>query len=185
MVETRTLKTLVALLAAMTTGAIVLWLMSGDPIPPADLAAVTEEVRVDAVVFSTDKALEPARWRHVIIHAAPTRDSNVARRCHFLVTGAGVEATARWRQQGVGQGVPLVPDSFNTESISICLVGDFSRTPPPAKQFKALVRLTQLLQGEPFSIGAGHVYLRSDLDTDSDAPGLAFPVDRFSIELLR
>ncbi|GAH42056.1 unnamed protein product [marine sediment metagenome] len=187
MVGSRTATTLLALLAAMTCGAIVLWVMSGDPIPPADHAAVTDSVlRVDDIVFDVQDPLRPARWRHIIVHASPSARSAVAQRCHFVLDQDGhLESTARWKRQVDGQDISAVADSFNSESIGLCLVGDFSRRPPADAQFQLLVALTRLLQGEPFNIGPGHVYLRSDLDAFSDSPGGAFPGKKFAAQLRR
>lgn len=182
MVESRTAKTLLTLLGAMTFGAVALWLMGDDPIPPTHHAAVTNPVvRPDSAVFELQVSLRPARWRHIVIHAAPSARKDAARRCHFVISSDGqLDATARWKRQIQGQAVSAVAKSFNTETISICLVGDFSQRPPPHVQFQALVALTRLLQDEPFNIGPGHVYLRSDLDALSDSPGLAFPVEKFA-----
>ena len=187
MVESRTAKTLLVLLTAMTLGAITLWLMSGDPIPPADHAAVTDPVlRPADIVFEVHVPLRPARWRHIVIHAADSATDDLARRCHFTVDEVGqVDATAKWKRQISGQAVPAVAQSFNSETISICLIGDFAQRPPAPVQFQALVALTRVLQGEPFNIGAGHVYLRSDLDAFTDSPGSAFPVEQFTAQLHR
>lgn len=187
MVESRTVKTLLMLLGAMTFGAIALWLMSDDPIPPTHHAAVIDPVvRPDAAVFELRLPLRPARWRHIVVHAAASARGDVARRCHFVISEDGqLDATANWKNQIEGQVVSAVARSFNTETISICLVGDFSQRPPAHAQFQALVALTRLLQGEPFNIGPGHVYLRSDLDAFSDSPGSAFPVEEFAALLHR
>lgn len=187
MVESRTARTLLTLLGAMTVGAAALWLMSGDPIPPTHHAAVTDPVvRPNATVFEVQVPLRPARWRHIVVHATPSAREDVARRCHFVVSEDGqLDATARWKNQIRGQAVSAVAKSFNTETISICLVGDFSQRPPADVQFQALVALTRLLQDEPFNIGPGHVYLRSDLDAFSDSPGSAFPAEEFAALLHR
>lgn len=189
MVESRTAKTLLMLLGAMTFGAIALWLMSGDPIPPTHHAEVIDPVpvvRPDAAVFELRVPLRPARWRHIVIHAAASAREDAARRCHFVLAEDGqLDATARWKRQIEGQAVSAVARSFNIETISICLVGDFSQRPPAHAQFQALVALTRLLQDEPFNIGPGHVYLRSDLDAFTNSPGLAFPVEEFTTLLHR
>ena len=187
MVESRTAKTLLTLLGAMTVGAAALWLMSGDPIPPSHHAAVIEQVvRPDAAVFEVQVPLRPARWRHIVIHAAASDRDDAARRCHFVLSANGqLKATARWKRQIQGHAVSAVAKSFNNETISICVVGDFSERPPADAQFQALVALTKLLQGDPFNIGPGHVYLRSDLDAFSDSPGAAFPAEEFTALLHR
>ena len=187
MVESRTAKTLLMLLGAMTFGAVALWLMSDDPIPPTHHAAVIDPVvRPDAAVFELRVSLRPARWRHIVVHAAASARKDAARQCHFVISWDGqLDATARWKRQLRGQTVSAVAESFNTETISICLVGDFSQRPPPHAQFQALVALPRLLQGEPFNIGPGHVYLRCDLDAFSDSPGSAFPVEEFAALLHR
>lgn len=187
MVEPRTAKTLLALLTAMTLGAITLWLMSGEPIPPADHAAVIDSAsRLDDIIFDVQVPLRPARWRHIVVHADDSAGADVARRCHFVLGQDGqLDASARWKRQISGQAVSAVAQSFNSETISICLAGDFREQPPSDAQFEALVALTRVLQAEPFNIGPGHVYLRSDLDAFSDSPGPAFPVEEFAAQLHR
>ncbi|MBL7133426.1 MAG: N-acetylmuramoyl-L-alanine amidase [Phycisphaerae bacterium] len=187
MVESRMAKTLLVLLATMTFGAITLWLMSGEPIPPADHAAVIDSPsRLDDIIFNVQVPLRPARWRHIVVHGAGSAGADVAKQCHFVLGQDGqLEASAGWKLQIDGQAVSAVAQSFNSETISICLVGDFCEQPPSDAQFQALVALTRLLQAEPFNIGPGHVYLRTDLDAFSDSPGPAFPTEAFAAQLHR
>ncbi|MCE5279578.1 MAG: peptidoglycan recognition family protein [Planctomycetaceae bacterium] len=190
MVEPRTVKTLLALLISMTSGALLLWMMSGDPLPPGEIAAVVVAPQppvLDAKLLDTDAPMLPSRWRHIVIHSSPSVESDIARRCHFVVVessnGTAVHASALWKRQAAGLGVAGQPASFNAETISVCLIGDFSKVAPGPEQYKALVALTQLLQGAPLNINHSHVYLRCELD-GSDAPGLAFPVESFTKQLI-
>jgi hypothetical protein len=113
----------------------------------------------------------PARrerpWSAIIIHHSATDEGNVAvfdkwhREEHgwngvgydFVIgngsnSGDGqVEATYRWRGQLAGAHCGGTPGNWaNEEGIGICLVGDFNRYPPTAKQREALVHLVRYLQ---------------------------------------
>ena len=172
----------------MTFGAIVLWMMSGEPIPPSGYIAAMDNPcpQTNDVVLGTEQTLRPAKWRHIVIHADISPTSPTAKQCHFIVSPDGqVSATDRWKRQEQGLGVGALAWQFNLESISICLIGEFSIKQPSRRQFDALVTLARILQTEPFAIGPGHVYLRSDLDAYSDLPGPAFHVERFAKGLYR
>jgi len=73
---------------------------------------------------------------------------------------------------------------FNADSIGICLVGDFSSSPPSQGQFDRLVQLTRALQ-RTLRLSADHIYLHSELDARSHSPGDAFPARAFNSSLLR
>ncbi len=185
MVEPRTVKTLLALLISMTSGALLLWVMSGDPLPSAEPAVI---VAPENQVLTTDVPMQASRWRHIVIHSSPSVDSDIARRCHFVVVdaanGPALHASALWKRQAAGLGVPGQPASFNAETISVCLIGDFSKVAPGPAQYKALISLTKMLQAAPLNISHSHVYLRCELDDTSDAPGLAFPIETFPKQLM-
>jgi N-acetyl-anhydromuramyl-L-alanine amidase AmpD len=82
---------------------------------------------------------------------------------HFVIcnghggTDGLVEIGSRWQKQL--DGGHLRGDELNSDSIGICLVGDFTRTPPTARQLSSLkallVRLLQLT-GLPPSAITGH-----------------------------
>ena len=92
--------------------------------------------------------------------------------------GDGARPAAR---QEPGQHVEGV---WKNSSVGVCLIGDFSRTPPKAGQFELLVQLVNALQ-ETCRVPADHVYLLSDIDPRSPSPGAAFPAAKLSRRLLR
>ena len=194
MFGSRTVKTLVALCVAMFLGASVLILMETAPIRPAsgDLAAVGGHGEVSAaLVARTDLPLQRIKWRNIVIHStAPGEQQDIASRCHFVIDsdetgGPGARATMLWDRQAEGYHVAGVSwRDFNTDSVGVCLVGDFSRRRPSSRQIELLVELVRAIQ-RACNIPADHVYLHSDLDRRTDSPGAAFPVREFTARLLR
>ncbi len=187
--ESRTIKILTALLAAMTVGAIALIVMETAPIsPPQSAFALTNKADngSEPAVFQTDVPIQATKWRNVIVHSAS--DGAVEGKFHFVISAEGdisgmVAATKLWKDQLSGGHCNIRGRNFNSDSIGVCLAGDFSRTPPGRTQFHALVRLVRTLQ-DTLSIPADRVYLYSDLDADSNSPGMAFPTEAFSARLI-
>ena len=193
MLGSRTIKTLTALVAAMTVGAIGLLALETAPIRPAghNLAAVSNPADTHAkAVLDTDVPIQPIKWRNIVIHSSGPRGRDVARRCHFVIEakasddGQYVGATILWKRQGSGNHVFVPGRDFNADSIGICLMGDFSSKAPGSGQFQALVKLVQALQ-QRCNVSADHVYLHSQLDAHSRSPGDAFPSETFASHLLR
>ncbi|MBW8002408.1 MAG: N-acetylmuramoyl-L-alanine amidase [Planctomycetes bacterium] len=57
-----------------------------------------------------------------------------------------VEVTYRWRQQEVGAHCRTKDNWANKEAVGICLVGNFNKRSPTAKQMASLKKLTHFLQ---------------------------------------
>ncbi len=188
--ESRTIKILTALLAAMTFGAIALIVMETAPIsPPQTTLALTNQSgdRSEPAVFDTDVPIQQIKWRNIIVHSGDISRQN-GRRYHFVVspggqTGETVRATKLWNEQLSGRHTEIPGRNFNVDSVGICLVGDFSQSPPSREQFTALVGLVRTLQ-ENLSVPADRVYLYSDLNAEAGSPGVAFPNEAFSARLL-
>jgi hypothetical protein len=176
----RTIKTLVALLMAMTIGAVALTLMQ--VAPPIDMlaAVATGEGGPAKVVHQTSVPIQPLQWRNIIIHAS-SEGRDIANRCHFIVNaeaggeGGFVATTDLWRGQAEGQHAFVAGYDYNSDSIGVCLNGDFSRNPPSREQYFALVSLVQYLQ-EYCNIKPANVYFYGQL-VRIDSPGKAFPND--------
>ncbi len=187
MASSRTVKTLGALLIAMTLGALALMVLETEPIRPlAQPLAVVQPLPagVGHLVYETTSELRPARWQHVVVHASPRADTPLARGCHFLVTADGggrVVATDLWRSQRPGGHIG---GYWRKAGIGVCLIGDFSRRGPAGEQFESAVDLVNTLQ-ETCRIPADRVYLQQDIVPGSGNPGRAFPARRFSARLLR
>ena len=185
----RTVKTLTALLSAMTFGALVLMVLETEPIRPTaqPLAVLSPPPAGTAqVVYDTTVPLQAIQWRYVVVHAAARPTDAIARKCHFLVAGDGqggwaVTATDHWLHQRDGGHVG---GFWRGNSVGICLLGDFSRRRPTDGQFALLIDLVNTLQ-EICRVSADRIYLHSDLVARSSSPGAAFPAAEFSARLLR
>jgi len=183
MTGSRTIRTLTALFAAMTIGAIALMMMETDPVRPplAPVAAMSAPSDTpDKAVYDKYVSFQPLKWRNIVIHSTSGEPGNIAARCHFVVDqpddsgNVTVAATDLWKRQTEGNHVNIPGHDFNAISVGICLVGDYSTTPPSHPQVNALVQLVRTLQSE-FAVSADHVYLHSDLVRGSRSPGPAFP----------
>ena len=188
MAGSRTIKTLSALVGAMTVGAVLLMALETDPIRPRPETLITLAAHrspVGELSIEPQVPIQPVKWRHAIVHAAEWPDSRLARGCHFIIAADGsVKPTRLWQEQRDGRHISIAGRDFNADSIGICLIGDFSSRRPSSEQFRSLVRLMRKIQ-QACSIPADHVYLRSDLDARSRLPGKAFPAQPFAEYLLR
>src|SRR3989339_2118683 len=105
-------------------------------------------------------------WTAIVIHhsATPNGDEAVIDRWHKgngwdgigydFVIGNGsdsanglTEVTFRWEQQRTGAHVGGTPGNWaNKDAIGICLVGNFDKTIPTARQMESLTKLVRFLQ---------------------------------------
>jgi hypothetical protein len=118
------------------------------------------------------------RWIAIVIHHSGTENGNAAifdkrhrEENHWegigydFVIGNGtdsgdgrVEVTFRWRKQIAGAHCGGTPGNWaNKEAIGICLVGNFNRTVPTARQMQSLVKLTRFLQ-KRYRISKSRIY---------------------------
>jgi hypothetical protein len=189
MPRSRTIKSLAALVMAMTVGTFVLMLLElqADPLrsPVEPLSAVAApRADFEWVLSGTKVPVQLLKWRNVIVHSAPDPDGTLPTGCHFLVqqhpddSGSYVIATARWRHQVDGRHVAVPGYDYNRNSIGICLIGDFSSRPPERDQFDAVVGLVRELR-RYCRISSDHVYLGKQLPLRRKSPGDAFPAALF------
>ena len=194
MVRSGTIKTLAALVAALTVGAGVLIWMETDPARPTvslSLEAVKPESvsGVVSVIRDTDVPLQYIRWGNVVVHDSGRDGPDIARGCHFLIGSSAnygdgaVVPTRRWRWQHEGEHISVPGYSYNQNTIGICLLTDSRRAALTPEQFASLVELVRSLQ-VTFQIPRDHVYLHSDLG-EAGCPGGAFPSKRFRRGLMR
>jgi len=192
MVESRTIKVLAALLVSMSAGTILLVVLETRPTP---LEAPTAAIRqtppssfkhLDALIHNTRAAIQPERWNSIIVHAGPAGGAR-ARQCHFLIRPGNADRPAQavptdlWKDQAEGRHVQPHTRGWNAfaNSVGVCLIGDFARTPPPPDQFRELVELVRRLQTACGNIPASRVYPYSEIDSRSNSPGRAFPTEAF------
>jgi len=140
------------------------------------------------------------KWTAIVIHHSGTKNGNAAifdkwhkESNHWdgvgydFVIGNGsnsgdgqVEVTFRWRQQKTGAHCGGTAGNWaNKDAIGICLVGNFNRTVPTARQMRSLVKLVRFLQsryGIPKSRVYGHRTTPGAHKTD--CPGKRFPMAR-------
>lgn len=159
--------------------------MSMDSVPPQTAPAGTIVGKVDYQQFGLSHT-----WRRVVVHAAANPNDSLPQRCHFIISadadtsGKGVVTTDLWKRQVRGYHVMIPGHDFDSDSIGICLIGDFSKKGPAKEQFEALVTLVNELQ-KRYRIAADCVYIHNQLDTSSDQPGKAFPSETFNRYLLK
>lgn len=190
MLGSRTIKSLTALVASMTVGTLVLMLLETAPIRPSDdasLAAVSSDSqKTGQQVFSTQVPVKSDTWRNVVIHATGHEGAAIAEQCHFVLSadGSGFTATDLWRRQVAGSHIFAPGRDWNSDTIGICLDGDFMFDAPAERQFELLTSLVRTVQ-QACDIPADRVYLHGELVPHSRSPGEAFPNEAFNRRLLR
>ena len=137
-------------------------------------------------------------WSAIIIHHSATGEGNasIIDKWHReengwngigydFVIGNGtnsddgeVEPTFRWRGQLTGAHTGGTPGNWaNEEGIGICLIGDFSRTMPTARQMNSLIKLVRFLQ-QRYGIPKSRIYGHGSTPGGhiTDCPGSRFPM---------
>lgn len=159
------------------------------PVPPRVASGVPADWRVPAGTSLRE-------WRSIVIHhsGTPTGSAEEFDAAHKargwdglgydFVIGNGlrrrgdesadgeVQVGQRWilQKQGAHAGVP----EYNQHGVGICLVGDFNRTTPTAKQMASLRQLIQFLIQE-HRIPGSRIYGHKDVK-QTDCPGRNFPL---------
>ena len=177
---------LVALVAALTVGTgVLLWMETAPARPtvplPLQVVQSAQDNGMLAVVRTAQVPLQYIKWSggSVVVHDLGRDSPAIAGGCHFLIGSAAqfgdgeVRATSRWLQQRDGNHVEVPGFSFNTNSVGICLLTDFGRSGPTARQWKGLVGLIRAIQ-ITCEIPSDRVYLHSDLGR-AGCPGGEFP----------
>ncbi len=186
MIDPRTTKVLGTLLIAMTVGALLLMAMESEPPRPSSsaLASIRSSEVANLGVVSN-------QWRRIVVHSSLGGDDTLPSRCHFVISdkpdssGNLVHPTARWEQQLRGHHTYVNGYNFNSDSIGICVMGDFSNRSPSQEQFETILAVIRTLQ-QKCGISAKNIYLNSELKSEGNGrPGRAFPVGEFNSRLGR
>jgi hypothetical protein len=137
-------------------------------------------------------------WTAIVIHHSATENGNAAifdriHREHNHWEGVGydfvigngtdsgdgeVEVTFRWRRQISGAHCGGTPGNWaNEDGIGICLVGNFDRTTPTARQMQALAKLVRFLQ-KRYRISETRMYGHNTTPGArvTNCPGAKFPM---------
>ena len=150
-------------------------LMALEPAPVApdaasSLFAVGDEPRSMDAIFETRSPIAANRWKYIYIHHSRTSSGNAVTLAaaqnsavspdgigdHFVIgNGDGcedgeIQITQRWNRQLIAEppaGVAKVEPAWS-QSISICVVGDFDSHVPTVKQYRRLTQLVNALQGQ-------------------------------------
>jgi hypothetical protein len=187
-----------SLVVVLTLTSVLLRAMQGAPLT-ADAASglmASDSRQALEIVFNTQVAPHPARWKAVYIHHSRTPAGDAASLSrgdagcgdHFVVgNGVGavdgeVQFTRRWNLQQPADPAPG-QIAIDGSCVSICVVGDFDKTAPTPTQLKRLEYLVQTLQ-ERFRIPANEVWL-IDRPQSAAGAGQFFPRSAFQGQLLR
>ncbi len=140
------------------------------------------------------------KWVAVVIHHSATEKGNAAifdkmhrEQNHWagigydFVIGNGtdsgdgqVEVTFRWRKQIPGAHCGGTANNWaNRDGVGICLVGDFNRTVPTARQMQSLLKLIRFLQ-KRYGISKSRIYGHKNTPGArvTDCPGRMLPMTR-------
>jgi N-acetyl-anhydromuramyl-L-alanine amidase AmpD len=186
-----------SLISALTLTSALLLALSPAPLTmdgSSSLFAIDAPESMD-VVFQTEIAVKPGRWKYIYIHHSktPTGSAMTLARGnsgipdHFIIgNGDGaadgqVQVAQRWNEQ-VSANPPAGAMEIDPACISICLIGDFDRALPTAMQIRRLTNLVNALQSR-FDIPAGQV-LAIGQGANGAAIGRYFPTTAFRDQLL-
>ena len=150
-----------SLVAVLTMTSLLLRWMARSPMQPdaADtLFAYSPSDSIDSI-FRMQVAVQPGRWQYLYIHHSKTAGGNALAMgsgaegvCDHFIIGNGeglidgeLQISQIWNHQ---QSAPSPSGNLRVQPncISICLVGDFDRTPPTPMQLGRLGQLVQALQ---------------------------------------
>lgn len=138
--------------------------------PPARPAAGPQTARrlppppVPSEAWPPQSGRISRRWSTVVIHHSATDKGSAATfdkfhrskgwdelGYHFVIGNGSetpdglIEVGARWHKQKHGAHCKTPDQYFNEHGIGICLVGDFTKRPPTARQMQSLSRLVNYL----------------------------------------
>jgi hypothetical protein len=143
------------------------------------------------------------RWTAIVVHHSATDRGDAAAfgREHeergwegvgydFVIgngTGSGdgeVEVTFRWLQQKTGAHCKTPNNWANEEAVGICLVGDFTKRAPTARQMRSLEALVEFLQ-KRYGIRKSRIYGHRNTPRahETECPGRYFPMSRLKSAL--
>ena len=183
----RNVLVIAGLLSSLTLTSILLLILAPTPLlpEPRSLMVVESNPALEEI-FETHTPIQPGRWQSIFIHHSKTRRVDVAAGGdHFLVMGPGdgadgeIRIDPRWNtQQPAGSSTA----GLGSNSICICIVGDFDQSAPSATQIRRAQQLIQTLQRR-LRIPARNV-IAYDRPGTASGLGRQFPAARLREALL-
>ena len=174
-----------------------------DAVTPPPTPAPNYPVMPSSTQRALDRiAVKPGQWKHIVIHHSGTSlgsGKNIDRyhreerhmenglAYHFVIGNGngmkdgGIYIGGRWKKQI--EGGHLAIHSLNLNSIGICLIGNFEKERPSARQLnslEALVRYLQEATGLPNDAVTTHKLIHPK---HTLCPGRRFPTDAFIVRL--
>ena len=164
--------------------------------PPRAPAPPTLPARVKRAI--TQAKVKPGRWKHIVIHHSAVDSGTLSGMdryhrnerhmenglaYHFVIgngNGLGdgeIGIGARWAKQLDGGHV--ISLAQNRISLGICLVGNFDKEKPTAKQMERLTALVRVLMGR-CKLGPNAVTTHQQINVvHTRCPGRNFPTQTF------
>jgi len=146
--------------------------------------------------------ISPGRWKYIVLHHSGAEDGSLKSidryhreerhmenglAYHFLIgngNGMGdgeIAVGNRWKEQL--DGGHLRSESQNKTALGICLIGNFDKTKPTAKQLRSLENLTRALM-KRCGLSAGAVRTHQNINVvHTRCPGSKFPTRSFLANL--
>lgn len=194
----RTVVVFSTLLVVLALTSILLLAMAPAPLTPdasSTLFALDAPNSLD-VIFDTQTPAQPGRWKSIYIHHSATLAGTVGTLSqsdggfgeHFLIgNGDGcvdgeLQIGQRWNHQ-LAASAPAGASDLSSDSISICLVGNFDSAAPTPTQLRRLEQLVQTLQGR-YHIPASEVWFFQQSVSPAGI-GRYFPLTAFHDSLLK
>jgi hypothetical protein len=169
--------------------------------PPASVPHLNVQSERDA----WKPAAKAREWKYIVIHHTASEKGSVESiheehlkkkdangnawlgiGYHFLIgNGNGmpdgeIESTFRWRQQLQGAHAGSSDPVYNQQGIGICLVGNFEKHAPSARQMTALKKLVRTMKGE-YRVASKNVIGHRDVRA-TECPGKLFPMEEVANE---
>lgn len=158
----------------------------------------------DVVVPRHWRADVPARnWKWIVIHHSASDSGGAAvfdawhrqrgfdeLGYHFVIdNGEGmpdgnVEVGSRWLKQKQGAHAKSADGQYNEHGIGICLVGNFEKDEPTAKQWQMLVKLVAYLSSE-YGVGPEHIIGHRDVNGKTLCPGKNVSLEKLRADVKR
>lgn len=183
----RNVMVIAGLLSSLTLTSILLLILAPTPLlpEPRSLMVVESNPALEEI-FDTQTPIQAGRWQSIFIHHSRTRRADAASGGdHFLILGPADSADGeiridpRWNAQ---QPAAAATAGLGSNSICICIAGDFDQSAPSTTQIRRAGQLIQTLQRR-LRIPAKNV-IAYDRPASAAGLGRQFPAARLREALL-